>query len=281
MAVLILHGILGAAYPQSGLRSIVAIGAAFAMGYCALALIAGGRIRMSSAEILAFTVGLTILITALSSLAVSAAGIPITQFVIVIIGLPLGIIAFLRQQPARNPGRVMLDFVKKWIDFSDYSRSERWIAITLLVAILVALGVFISLSGVQYPSRSSMGIAITGADGSQAVPASFVRGSPQTIVVHVLANSTPGTDPLEVRIRLTPVNATGNSTFHTVPPTTPLRLDAFGEHRESIGSVAAEGTWMKSFSIALDVAGSFTLRFELVRSTDTVVVAAHLSVMVA
>src|SRR6266699_2014259 len=91
----------GATFPYIGVA--VALVAFFAMGYCTLGLVAGGRIPMSVAEILAFTVGLTILITSLSALAVSIVGIPITEFAGVIFGFPLAVIAFLLRRPATNP----------------------------------------------------------------------------------------------------------------------------------------------------------------------------------
>src|SRR5437773_764703 len=69
VAVLALYAILAVVSPPSAIRSVVAIAAFFAMGYCALALIAGNRLPMSPAEILAFTVALTIILTSVSSAA--------------------------------------------------------------------------------------------------------------------------------------------------------------------------------------------------------------------
>src|SRR5438309_10708397 len=71
VARLALYAILAVTMPLNPYRAAVALVAFFAMGYCTLGLVAGGRIPMSVAEILAFTVGLTILITSLSALAVS------------------------------------------------------------------------------------------------------------------------------------------------------------------------------------------------------------------
>jgi len=51
---------------------------AFAMGYCALAVIARGHVRLTSAEVLGFTVGLGVLVTGVSALAISIVGIGIT-----------------------------------------------------------------------------------------------------------------------------------------------------------------------------------------------------------
>src|SRR6267143_5339468 len=62
VGVLVLHAILAVTYPRTVLRSILAIGAFFGMGYCVLALIVGGRVRMSAAEILALPPPLTTLV---------------------------------------------------------------------------------------------------------------------------------------------------------------------------------------------------------------------------
>src|SRR5439155_1009582 len=101
--VLALYAILAVVSPPSPIRSVVAIAAFFAMGYCALALIAGNRLPMSPAEILAFTVGLTIILTSVSALAVSIAHIPITEFAVVTIGLPIAVVAFLVRRPGGRP----------------------------------------------------------------------------------------------------------------------------------------------------------------------------------
>src|SRR5438093_681898 len=103
VAVLALYAILAVVSPPSAIRSVVAIAAFFAMGYCALALIAGNRLPMSPAEILAFTVGLTIILTSVSALAVSIAHIPITEFAVVTIGLPIAVVAFLVRRPGGRP----------------------------------------------------------------------------------------------------------------------------------------------------------------------------------
>jgi hypothetical protein len=279
VAVLALHGILSAVDVPGPLRSWTAIAASFATGYCALSVVAGEHVRMTSAETLAFTTGLTILLISLSGLAVSIVGIPITQFVVVFVGLPLGVIAFVTRRPA-FPRMVFVDFARRWFDLSDYSKAERGIAAVLLVGIAVALGVFISLASVLYPDTSSMAIAITGPNGSEDVPESFVRNVSQTIVVHVLANATPGSESFTVGIRLLPEGATGSEPVHAPLGTDPLRLDAFAQHNDTSVVVSPSGTWMKSYSIALDFLGPCTLRFQLLTAGGAFVSETYLALNV-
>src|SRR5439155_1025636 len=85
-----------------------------------------------------FTVGLTILITALSALAVSIVGIPITEFAVVIVGLPLAVIAFLLRRPATNPWMAFVDFVRRLFDFSDYTKGEKGVVAALYVAVVAS-----------------------------------------------------------------------------------------------------------------------------------------------
>jgi hypothetical protein len=276
VGVLVLNAILTVSYPKNLVASAVGIAASFAFGYCVLALIAGGRLDLSAAEVLAFTVGLTIFMTSLSAIAVSVAGIPITPLAVVIVGLPVGMVAMLvrrSSEPARNAA---LGLVRRLFDFSDYSKTEKGIAGVLLGAIAAGLVVFLLLSAVHYPDRSSMGVSITGADGkADSIPASFPAGQPQTIIVSVVANSTPGwpaTGPgsFVVRIRLVPANATGTEPFHSVPAATPVVFDAFGQANESF-LVAPGETWTKSISFVVSSAGSYSLRLDLVRAADIVV----------
>src|SRR5256885_4281951 len=98
---------------------------------------------LSPAEILAFTVGLTILITSLSALAVSIVGIPITEFAVVIIGLPIGVVAFLMRRPATGPVEALVAFGGRLLDFTDYSAGGRAVAIALFLAVLGGLWGFI------------------------------------------------------------------------------------------------------------------------------------------
>src|SRR5256885_9299209 len=88
VAVLALHSIFAVVLPPSPIRSAVAIVAFFAMGYSLLTLIAGGRLRLNAAEVLAYTAGLTILLTSLSAPTGSLLGIPITEFPRLLIRLP-------------------------------------------------------------------------------------------------------------------------------------------------------------------------------------------------
>src|SRR5438874_5757407 len=85
VAILALYAILAVVSPPSAIRSLVAIDAFFAMRYCALALSVVNRLPMSPAEILAITIGLTIILTSISALAVSIAHIPIPAFAVVTI----------------------------------------------------------------------------------------------------------------------------------------------------------------------------------------------------
>src|SRR5437773_4589061 len=130
VAVLALYAILAVVSPPSAIRSVVAIAAFFAMGYCALALIAGNRLPMSPAEILAFTVGLTIILTSVSALAVSIAHIPITEFAVVTIGLPIAVVAFLVRRPGGRPWASVVAYAKGLFDFSDYSPGEKGVVAT-------------------------------------------------------------------------------------------------------------------------------------------------------
>src|SRR6266480_6657307 len=279
VAVLALYAILAVTMPLNPYRAAVALVAFFAMGYCTLGLVAGGRIPMSVAEILAFTVGLTILITSLSALAVSIVGIPITEFAVVIIGLPIGVVAFLLRRPATGPVEALVAFAGRLFDFTDYSAGEKAVAIALFLAVIGALGVFISIAGVGYPDPHTAALGIDGPYGSggmlDPVPYTFVRGAAHRIVVTVLGNATPGS--FGVRIRLVPLNATGTEPFHSVPTTFPLALDEFAEHRDSI-TVAAEGRWTNSYSIAIDPVGNFTLRFDLLDSSNRTIAGVHLPI---
>src|SRR6267143_5685882 len=110
VVVLGLYAILAVVLPPNPYRSAVAIAAFFAMGYSTLALVAGEKLRLSAAEVLGFTVGLTILITSLSALAVSIIGIPITEFAVIIVGLPIGVITWLLRRPRAQPLVALVGF---------------------------------------------------------------------------------------------------------------------------------------------------------------------------
>jgi uncharacterized membrane protein len=276
VAVLGLYAILAVAVPPTLYRSVVAIAAFFAMGYCALALIAGDRLPMSSIEILAFTVGLTILITSLSALAVSIVGIPITEFAVVIIGLPLAVIAFLMRRPSGHPWRALVAFSKGLFDFSDYSTGEKGVVAALFIAVVGALVFLMSTAALQYPVEHSVALAITGPGGDTTLlNGSFAVGVARNITVTVLGYDTPASYTL--RIRLVPVNATGSEPFHPIAGGSPLRFDAFGQYTDTV-AVAREGTWERTYSIAVEQVGSFFLRFALLDSGGATIREAYLPV---
>jgi len=276
VAVLALHSIFAVVLPPSPIRSAVAIVAFFAMGYSLLTLIAGGRLRLNAAEVLAYTVGLTILLTSLSALTVSLIGIPITEFAVVIIGLPLSVVTWLTRRPRLHPRTALAGFGRRYFDFSEYSPGEKWIATALFAAIIGAVVFLLFLSVIEFPDRPSPGLAITGPDGTpQTLPTTFVIGQPKDIIVTGMGGPAPGS--FVVQIRLIPANATGSESFHNATQLSPLLLDPFAEYREPI-TLAAGGTWAKRFSIALTEAGVFDLYFDLIDGVGTVVASNHIPV---
>src|SRR3989441_8915348 len=218
--VLLLHGILVALVPANPYRAAFSFAALFAVGYCTLALIVGDSFRLTPAEILAFSTGLTIFVTSLSALGVSLLGIPITVFAVVIVGLPIAILAWFARRSGGGALPAITSFSRGLFDFAGYSRAEKGIVAALLGGITAALIVFVALALVHFPDNLSPGIAIYGWDGtSGSLNQTFLPGPPQEIVVSALSGSPPGT--FVVRIRLVPQNATGNESFHTVVLTTP------------------------------------------------------------
>src|SRR3989442_2570501 len=279
-ALLLLHVILLAVVPATPYRAVFALAALFSVGYCTLALIVGLTIRLSAAEILAFSTGLTIFITSLSALGVSILGIPITVFAVVIVGLPIALSATLVLRPGGNPVTAFTHFTRAFLDFSDYSSAEKGAVAVLFRGMVADLVIFVSLAAVQYPGEISPGLAISAPDGTNGtanLPTRFVQGQPQDIVVSALAGSTAGA--FMVRIRLVPSNATGNETFHKVLQASPLRMDAFAEYSVSIVLRSGE-TWSQQFSISIEQAGDFELRFALLDATSTVVAQNLLPVVV-
>ena len=279
-AIVLLHAILVAVVPPNPYRAVFALAALFSVGYCTLALIVGLTIRLSAAEILAFSTGLTIFITSLSALGVSILGIPITVFAVVIVGLPIALGATLVLRPRGNPLAAFTNFTRAFLDFSDYSAAEKGAVAVLFAGIVGALVIFVSLAAVHYPGQLSPGLAIAAPDGTNGtakLPTQFVQGQPQDIVVSALAGSTPGA--FMVRIQLVPSNATGNESFHKVLQTSPLRMDAFAEYSVSI-VLGARETWSQQFSISIEQAGDFELRFALLNATSTVVAENLLAVVV-
>src|SRR5205807_2181993 len=112
------------------------------------------------------------------------------------------------------------------------------------VVVVGAVVFLVSLANVHYPDAPSVGLALTGPDGtSNSLNRSFVLGQPKTITVTVMGNDTASS--YELRIRLVPLNATGTEPFHTVSTTSPLRMDAFGESSEPI-AIAVGASWTKS-----------------------------------
>jgi len=278
-AVLLLHAILVAIVPPNPYRAVFALAALFSVGYCTLALIVGTTIRLSAAEILAFSTGLTIFITSLSALGVSILGIPITVFAVVIVGLPIALFALFVQRPRGNPVAAFTDFTRGVLDFSEYSAVEKGAAAVMFAGIAAALVIFVSLATVHYPGELSPGLSIVAPDGTNGtanLPTQFVQGQPQDIVVSALAGSTAGA--FTVRIRLVPSNATGNEIFHTVVQATPLRMDAFAEYSVSIVLGPGE-TWSQRFSISIEQAGDFRLSFALLDATSTIRAESLLSVV--
>ncbi len=276
-AILMLHAILVAIFPPNPYRAALALAALFAMGYCALSLIVGREIRLSAAEILAFSTGLTIFITSLSALGVSILGIPITVIAVVIVGFPISLFAWLVQRPRGSPLAAFTDFTRVFFDFSDYSRVEKGATAVLFSGIIAALVIFISLALVHYPGELSPGMTILAPDGTTNISTRFVQRQPQDIIVSALGGSTAGA--FSVRIRLIPTNATGNETFHAVFQTAPLRMDAFAEYDVSI-ILGPRETWSRLFAISIEQAGVFHLNFALLDATSAVVTENLLPVVV-
>jgi len=280
-SVLLLHAILVVVVPPNPYRAVFALLALFSVGYCTLALIIGRTIRLSAAEILAFSTGLTIFVTSLSALGVSILGIPITVFAVVIVGLPIALSAWLLQRLRGNPVAAFTDFGRAFLDFSDYSTVEKGAVTVLFAGIAAALIIFVSLAAVHYPGELSPGLAIAapgGTNGTARLPTSFVQGQPQDIVVSALGGSTAGA--FLVRIRLVPSNATGNESFHKVFQNAPLRMDAFAEYSQSIVLGSGE-TWSQQFSISIEQVGDFRLSFALIDAISTVVAESFLDVVVS
>lgn len=278
MIVLASYAIFTVALPENPARPIVALAAFFSMGYATLALIAGKSIPLSTAEILAFTTGFTILVTAVSALGVSIIGIPITQFAVIIIGLPIAVLTWLLRRPRTKVPDAVVAFFRSYFDFSDYSRAEKGIAAILFALVLIVLAAYVSLSAVYYPDPLSPAIALTGPDGTlDTVNFTVAVGEPRMVNVTVLGAETVGS--FDLVIRLVPRNATGSETFTRTTQASPLHLGPFVFYQESL-TVGSGGRWSKSYSIVMDEQGLFWLRFELVDST-TIVTRSHLPATVS
>src|SRR2546422_4444202 len=183
-AVLLLHAILVAVVPPNPYRAVFALAALFAVGYCTLALVVGRAIRLSAAEILAFSTGLTIFITSLSALGVSILGIPITVFAVVIVGLPIALGATLVLRPGGNPLAAFHNFTRAFLDFSDYSAADKGAVAVLLTGIVAALVIFVSLATGHFPGELSPGLAIAapgGTNGAPNLPTRLVQSQPRAL----------------------------------------------------------------------------------------------------
>src|SRR5438034_8884647 len=100
--------------------------------------------------------------------------------------------------------------------------------------IAVAATAFVGLYTVQYPDQTSMALAITGPGGNPNVSRDFSRGVAQAIAVYVLANATPASSPVTLRVPRVSWTATGNDAFHAVSATTrSFHLDACAHDRGS------------------------------------------------
>ena len=205
VAVLLVHAILVALLPENPYRAAVALVALLAVGYCALALVAGRDLELSALEILAFSVVLTILITALSAIGVSLLGIPITVFAVVIVGLPMALLAWILRRPRLRSLLAVGEFARGLFDFSDYSRVEKGAAAVLLVAIAASLGVLLSLtrSPPGSPSRGRMGkrgVSHTELRLARPKPSSFPRSAVRPVALSWCESGSspkmrPGTRP--------------------------------------------------------------------------------------
>ncbi len=277
--LLLLETVLSVTVPPNPYRFVVTVAALFATGYCALALIAGKSVRLSGGEVLAFTVGLAIVITSLSAVLVSIIGIAITDNAITVLGLPIALAAWYLGRGHAAAGRSLSRGLRTFFDFSDYTTAEKVIAGGLMAAILVSLVAFILLSATLSPDVVSPGLAIVGPDGTPgSLPTSFGNGTTQTVDLSVLGGLTGSS--FQLRIRLVAQNATGNESFHAIPPGDPLRLDPFAQSTTNL-TVGAQGTWSATFSLVVVTPGRYNLRFDLIDATSAVVASNVLPVVVS
>ncbi len=282
LGFILIYAILVATGLFPPLRSIIGVFALLAIGYSTLALIAGDALEITLGETIAFTVGLTIVVAATSALLVSALGTPITEYAILLLGTPVALLAVLRAAVRKSFRSSLLRHLRKLLDFSEYRPAEKVVAWALFGAIIVVLAIFISLAGLRVPDEQSPALAILGPDGTPAsLPRLFDQGQPREIVITVLGGS--GNEDFELRVRLTlPELSTEDIVliaFHQVTWTNPLTLNASAEARKDI-QVAAGGTWKESISLVIDDQGSFDLRFDLLTSSNTVVVSNRLPISV-
>lgn len=276
---LLVQAVLSVVLPPNPVRSLATVAALFATGYCTLALIAGKDVRLSAGEVLAFTVGLTILVTSLSAVLVSVIRIPITDNVITILGLPIALAAWYLRRSGESPGRSLIRGLRTFFDFSDYTPREKVVAGALFASILVVLVAFLLLSATLSPDVTSPGLAVVGPDGTPGtLPTAFGNGTAQTVDLTVLGGTSGGR--FSLRVRLIPQNATGNETFHAIAMGNPLRLDPFAESTANL-TVGAQATWSDTMSLVVVTSGRYDLRFDLIDATAAVVASNVLPVVVS
>ncbi len=277
--IILVYALLLAVLPPHPGRSIVGLFALGSVGYCTLALVMGRSLPLKRAEILAFAVGLTIVVLALSSLLVSVAGLPISDFVVVAVGLPVGLLAAVYSRPPDLSRTQRADSPRGLLDFSRYSRREKAVILALYGGIIAALLVLLSQAFLPFPDTLSPALAILGPDGTpDTLPTNFSLGRPENLTVVVLGDAQDRT--LELRVFLAPQNATGAGDFTSVAWVSPLRLGPWTEARTTL-SVGARASWSEQISIVVDDPGAYELRFELRDPTGTVLAANRLFILAA
>ncbi len=265
--------IVAATFPALSEASFLGVAAIFATGYCALAIIAGGSLRLTLAESLALSVGLAVLIVGVVALVLSVAQIPITDIAVDIPGVPLGFFAVFQAAATRRIRSSFGYHLRQILDFSDYRPAERIVMATLFVVVLIVLGIFISLTMVSLPSTQSPALAIVGPDGTPAsLPTSCSRGVVKFFNVTVMGGTSGGTFVL--RIRLTGQNVTQqafqSAPFTVLPWDMPLPLSPFTESRTGV-MVSLDGSWNDTVSFVIITQGSYYLWIDLLSSTSIVV----------
>lgn len=278
--VIVVHTALVLLTPPNPVQGAFAVAALVATGYCILSLIVGRSVLLSLPEALAFTVGLSILAISTAALVVSSFGIPFGVGIIDVVGLPVAVLASVKvpwYRPSRGGAAA---FLSGLIDLRDYSRAEKIIAVALVVAIFAALGGVLALVySATYPEPRSLGLAITGSDGTPAsLPTRFIVGQPRQIKIAAFGGSVA--ENVTVVIRLVPTNATGNATFHAILWDTPIQLDPYGEARKSM-VMEAGGTWTETVTISLGSTGEFWLRFILLEPSSAVAASSQFVITVS
>src|SRR5207245_3047452 len=105
--------------------------------------------------------------------------------------VPLPFIALLLRRSATNPLMSLVDFARRLFDFSDYTKGEKGVVAALYVVVVGAVVFLVSLANVHYPDAPSVGLALTGPDGtSNSLNRAFVLGQPKTITVPGMGDDT-------------------------------------------------------------------------------------------